>query len=93
MELTLHDPLLELLAHLTIGSVAHAAIYGPLQDRAFVLNGGAFKDVVAQICHSLLSRLLGLHNMMLFVRQRGNTVLLMAEPRGQLAMPLQHLFR
>jgi len=39
--------LFELLSHLAVGSLAHAAVYRRLQDRTLVLNSRAFKDVIA----------------------------------------------
>src|SRR5271156_4240438 len=52
-ELTFRHSLLELLSHLAVGSLAHAAVYRRLQNRTLVLNSRAFKDVIAGIRHRL----------------------------------------
>jgi hypothetical protein len=64
-----------------------------LQDRAFVLNSGAFKDMVARIRHGLLRRLFWLHFMMLFVCFCDDTICLMAEPCCEFTVLLQDFFR
>ena len=46
-ELPSHHPLLKLLSNLDIGSLSHAAVYGRLQDRAFILNSRPLKDMIA----------------------------------------------
>ena len=55
-----------------------AAVDSRLQDRAFVLNSGAFKDMVARIRHRLLRRLLRLHFMVLSLCFCDDTICLMA---------------
>ena len=50
-KLPTRHPLFKLLSYLAVGSLSHAAVYSRLQDRAFVLNSGAFKDMVARIRH------------------------------------------
>ncbi len=50
-KLASRHPLLKLLSHLAVGSLPHAAVYRRLQDRSFILNSGALKDMVARIGH------------------------------------------
>ncbi len=86
-------PLFKLLSHLVVRGLSHAAVYRRLQDCAFVLNCGAFEDVIAGISHRLLRCLLRLHFMVLSLCLCDDTICLMSESSSQVAVLLQHLLR
>ncbi len=88
-----HYPLLKLIAYLTIRSLPHTAIYRCLKDRTFVLNSGAFEDVITRICHRLLRRFFRLHFMARLPCHCNDTIRLMAEPRCKFTVLLQDFFR
>jgi hypothetical protein len=90
-ELTSHHSLLKFLSYLGMESLPHAPVNRSLKDRAFVLNCGTLKGMVARIGHRLRHRFLRLHNLVPFVCLCDYMIRLMAEPRRQFAVPLQYL--
>jgi len=79
----------------------HAPVYRRLQDGTLVLNGRALEDMVLGLGHRLLHSFLRLLSMLVGLlcvmsgtqsRLGHNTVRLVPELSGQLAVPFQNLF-